>query len=192
MTDDETARGRVLAAADRLFYERGIRAVGMDDVRDAAEISLKRLYRLYPTKERLAQEVLRHRDLDFRRFLAAQIGDLPTPRDRILRIFDVLHDWFREPDFHGCPFINAFGEMRAASDGVTAAVRDQKQALAGLLSELTAAAGAPPSLARQLLVLANGAMVVAAVQNSPAAAIDAKAAASLLLAPYERPTTSPS
>src|SRR5687767_827251 len=65
--DGATAAQQVVAAADRLFYERGIRTVGMDDIRDASGVSLKRLYRLFPAKEELAEEVLRRREAAFLR-----------------------------------------------------------------------------------------------------------------------------
>ncbi len=187
--DDEAARTHLVSTADQLFYERGIRAVGMDDVRDAAGVSLKRLYRLYPTKEQLVEAALRRRDQDFRRSLASYLAALPAPRDKILGVFDFLQDWFREPGYRGCPFINALAEIGTVSDCVTSAVRDQKQAFADLLAGLTDAAGVPPAVGRQLFVLANGAMVVSAVQRTPEAGADARAAAVLVLEEAEHPRT---
>lgn len=60
-------------------------------------------------------------------------------------------------------------------------VRTHKQAVADHLAALVAAAGRPPALAAQLLVLANGAMVTAAIVGSPEPARDARAAAQRLL-----------
>ena len=54
-------RDQVIDAADALFYARGIRAVGMDDVRSSAGVSLKRLYALFAGKEGLVLAVLRKR-----------------------------------------------------------------------------------------------------------------------------------
>jgi AcrR family transcriptional regulator len=177
--DDETAQLNILEATDRLFYEHGIRAVGMDAIRDASGVSLRRLYRLYPAKEELAEAVLRRRAQAFHAALVAHIAGVEPPRERILAVFDFLHGWFSEPDFRGCPFINAFGE--AHGGGVTRAVTDQKGDFERLLDELVAAAGAPPALGRQLLILANGAMVTAAILGTPDAALQAKAAAGALL-----------
>ena len=72
--DDDTARTLVLDAADRLFYEHGIRAVGMDQVRDDSGVSLKRLYKMFPAKEHLAEAVLRRRDQSFQRALAEHVA----------------------------------------------------------------------------------------------------------------------
>jgi AcrR family transcriptional regulator len=177
--DDETAQRRILSASDRLFYENGIRAVGMDAIRDASGVSLKRLYRLYPAKDRLAEAVLRGRADAFREALVAHAARHGSPREQILAIFDFLHDWFSEPDYRGCPFINAFGE--AHRGGVMDSVADQKRDLERVLDDLVAAAGGPATLGRQLLILANGAMVTAAILDAPDAALQAKAAARALL-----------
>ena len=64
--DDESARTQVVEAADRLFYEHGIRAVGMAQIRDASGVSLKRLYQLFPAKDLVAAAALHQRDLAFR------------------------------------------------------------------------------------------------------------------------------
>jgi AcrR family transcriptional regulator len=179
--DDETARGLVLDAADRLFYEHGIRAVGMDQVRDDSGVSLKRLYKMFPAKEQLAEAVLRRRDRAFREALGDYVAALPDDRARLLGLFDFLYDWFSEPDFRGCPFINAFGEMSAVSPSVTAAVTDQKRAFDVFVADLAARAGASRALAEQLFILANGAMVAAAVLQSPEPARQAGTAARVLL-----------
>jgi AcrR family transcriptional regulator len=177
--DDETAQLDILEATDRLFYEHGIRAVGMDAIRDASGVSLKRLYRLYPSKDQLAEAVLRRRADGFQAALAEHTAGLASPREQLLAIFDFLHEWFSTPDYRGCPFINAFGEGHAG--GVMGAVADQKQEFEAFLGELVAAGGGEPALARQLFILANGAMVTAAILRSPDAALDAKAAARALL-----------
>jgi AcrR family transcriptional regulator len=178
--DDESARARVVEAADRLFYEHGIRSVGMAQIRDASGVSLKRLYQLFPAKDLVAAAALHQRDLDFRDALRAYVERLPTPVERILGIFDFLHLWFEEPDFRGCPFVNAYGETAAGADCVLEAVTEQKRALRAFLVDLALAAGRPADLADQLLLLANGAMVTAAMLHDPTAALHAKHAAEQL------------
>ena len=183
--DDATARDLAVDTADRLIYERGIRSVGMDDIRDASGVSLKRLYRLFPTKERLAEAALRHREAAFTASLAARVDAVADPRERLLAVFDHLQAWFDEPDFRGCPFVNAWGEACAVGD-VAAAVADQKRALRAYLDRLVAAVdGLSPALAGQLFILANGAMVAAATLDWPEAAAEARAAAAILLGAAE-------
>jgi AcrR family transcriptional regulator len=183
VTDDTTddAKTRVLDAADALFYRNGIRAVGIDEVRDTSGVSLKRLYRLFPSKEHLAEAVLRRRDVNFQRALTEYIDRFDQPRARLLAVFDFLNDWFCEPDYRGCPFINAYGEMSSSAPFVARAVTDQKQAFHELLEQLAGEAGSPSGVADQLFILTNGAMVTAAVLGSPEPARQAQRAAELVI-----------
>ncbi|MGK5673076.1 TetR/AcrR family transcriptional regulator [Micromonospora sp. URMC 106] len=179
--DHTTAEARLLDAADTLFYERGIQAVGMDAIRSASGVSLKRTYQLFPSKEHLVEAVLRRRDLAIRDALAAYTSARPTPTERVLAVFDYLHDWFGQPDYRGCAFINSFAELGGSSPGVVDIVRTHKRAFADHLAALVAEAGRPPSLAAQLALLANGAMVTAAITGSVEPAREARAAARRLL-----------
>jgi len=179
--DVETAEARLLEAAEQLFNERGIQAVGMDDIRAASGVSLKRLYQVFPAKERLVEAVLRRRDRDVKEALARHTSAHEAPRDRILAVFDYLHLWFSQSDFRGCAFINSFGELGGTSDGVAGIVRQSKQGLRDYLGELVAEAEGPAALADQLVILANGAMATAGILGSPEPARQAQAAAGVLL-----------
>lgn len=182
-TAEEQARARVLDAAEELFYARGVRAVGMDAVRGAAGVSLKRLYQLFPAKDRLVEEFLRRRDHTWRAALVHYADARPTPRTRLLAVFDWLHQWCAEPDFRGCAFINCFAELGGTSPTVAEAARTHKAAVRAYLGELTAAAGvaAPERLADHLALLVEGAITMAALTGSPTPAREARVAAEALL-----------
>ncbi|MFG3437159.1 TetR/AcrR family transcriptional regulator [Nonomuraea sp. NPDC047897] len=179
--DAQTAAARLLDAAAELFYGRGIQAVGMDDIRAASGVSLKRLYQIFPSKESLVDAYLRQRDIRWRRSLESYADAQMTPRDRILAVFDWLHDWFGEADFRGCGFINSFGELGAVSPAVAEIARTHKDAFRRYLGGLVAAAGGEPWLADQVTLLAEGAMTTAAIYGSPEPAHRAKDAARTLL-----------
>jgi AcrR family transcriptional regulator len=176
-----TAEEQILESADALFYERGIQAVGMDLIRQASGVSLKRLYQVFPSKNDLVDAVLRRRDAAVRAAIGQYTAAAASPDDRILAVFDYLDDWFRQPDYRGCAFINSFAELGGTSDSVTDLVRVHKQALADHVTGLISAAGYPQSLAGQLVILANGAMVTAAIADSPEPARQARSAARTLL-----------
>jgi AcrR family transcriptional regulator len=179
--DDTTARRHLVEAADRLFYARGVQAVGMDAVRNEAGVSLKRIYSLFPSKDDLIVAVLEHRRAQWDSGIATSAARAGTAREKLLAIFDFLDAWFREPDFHGCVFINVFGELSAGSESVTGTVRRQKDAFQDYVTGLVREAGAPESLAPQIAILAEGAQTTAAISGSPEAAAQARAAAAPLL-----------
>ncbi len=186
--DHIEAQARLLTAAERLFYARGIHAVGIDDVRAEAGVSLKRLYQLHPSKEHLVAAYLDHRDERWRARLRTHVErHADEPRDRLLAVFDWLGTWFAEPDFRGCAFVNAFGELGGGAPLVLAAVRRHKLAFRDYLLDLARAHTArdPDGLADQLLLLAEGAMTAAAILPGPGRDVAARArraAASLLAA----------
>ncbi|MEV0238369.1 TetR/AcrR family transcriptional regulator [Streptomyces sp. NPDC050674] len=179
--DSAAARERALDAAEELFYGRGVRAVGMDDVRGTSGVSLKRLYQLFPSKEHLVVAYLERRDTRWRGQLAAHVERHGEPRERILAVFDRLGEWFGEPGFRGCAWLNAYGELGAGSVRVAALVRAHKRAFREYLGSLTADAGLPDALAGQLFLLAEGAMVTAGVTGSAGPAAEAREAARRLL-----------
>lgn len=166
---------QVLEAAEALFYDRGIQAVGMDEIRATSGVSLKRLYQLFPSKEALVLGYLERRDKRWRGNLAAYVEDSTEPA--VLAMFDWLHQWFAEPGFRGCAFVNSFGELGATSTGVAAIARHHADELRSYVRGLVAS----DELADQILVLIEGAITLAAVRNDPSVAWPAKAAAKALI-----------
>ncbi|WP_415949909.1 TetR/AcrR family transcriptional regulator [Streptomyces sp. KLOTTS4A1] len=173
------ARTALLDAAEALFYERGIQAVGMDAIRTAAGMPLKRIYGLYATKEDLVVAVLRRRDHRWRASLTAYVEQRTDPRERVLSVFDWLERWFTEPGFRGCAWINAYGELGSTSPGVLAEVRSHKRAFHERIATWVAAASDIPP--EPVCLLAEGAIVTAAITGDARAARDGKAATAALI-----------
>ncbi|CAM5279818.1 TetR/AcrR family transcriptional regulator OS=Streptomyces alboniger OX=132473 GN=CP975_31640 PE=4 SV=1 [Streptomyces alboniger] len=180
--DHAEAEARLLDAAEGLFYERGIQAVGMDQVRTASGVSLKRLYQLFPAKSALVRACLDRRDRRWRTRLATAVEEHPEGTERLLAVYDWLYEWFTEPDFRGCAFINAYGELGAVDPAVAEAVRAHKRAFHDYVAALVASSGHPEPLVGPLVLLAEGAMTTAAISGSPDAAREARRGAARLLA----------
>ena len=180
--DREIAQLQLLDAAEELFYGRGIQSVGMDDIRAASGVSLKRLYQLYPAKEQLVQAYLDRRDRRWRSQLTEYVQTQEAePVARILAVFDWLRAWFGEPDFRGCAWINGYGELGAISEGIAELARTHKEAFRSYLRDLVADAGLPDGLANAVYLLAEGAMVTAGIFRTVEPAEQAKAAARALI-----------
>ena len=181
ITEEQQALDRraLLDTAEDLFYRRGVQAVGMDELRAAAGLPLKRVYRLFPAKEALVVAVLERRDVRWRGDLAAHLDAFTDPRERVLAMFDWLGDWFSRPGFRGCAWVNAHGELGASVPAVAEAARSHKRAFHDQVVELVRAVDA--SAAEAVYLLAEGAIVVAGVTGDPAAAVRARTAAQVLL-----------
>ncbi len=180
--DPRSARERLLAAADELFYADGVHTVGIDRVIERAGVAKATLYSAFGSKDELIRAYLQARHAARRERITRKLARYDTPRDRLLGIFDVLGESFAEPGFRGCAFVNASAEARPGSP--IEEVSDESRAwVRSLLVELGQAAGAadPERLARQLALLYDGATVSARMDRDPGAAAAAHAAAVTLV-----------
>ena len=172
----------MLAAADRLFYAQGVRAVGVDAVAAAAGVTKRTLYYHFPTKDALVAAYLDARDGPTRLAIESTVGVHALPGDRLLAVFDHLAAWFATPTYRGCPFNNAVAEEAGGDAGAIA--RRHKTAVEGWLADQAQLGGArmPRSLGAQLLVLIDGALNGASIFGSSEPAHAARAVAAVLLA----------
>ena len=153
----------VLDVADRLFYERGIAAVGMDDVRDASGVSLRRLYSLYPSKRDLVAAWLDDRHVRWMQWFTDTVDRLTANddanantsgndngnddasgnasgndnyNDPLVATFDALVEWAESPGYRGCAFLNAIAETTEIDDSHRAIVAAHKRSLIDHLTAL--------------------------------------------------------
>jgi AcrR family transcriptional regulator len=156
------ARAAILAAADRLFYREGIRAVGVDTVADEAGITKRTLYYHFPNKEALVAAYLTAQDAKNRPAVTEHAESFgPLPGDRILGVFDAFIAAFDSPDFRGCSFLNAIVETDNSAQSVRDCVVEHKVTVrAWFASQLTqGGASDPDSLAEQMMLLLDGALI---------------------------------
>lgn len=167
-----------------LFYRNGFHATGMDLVAKETGVSKTSIYKHFRTKEDLIVAVLQLRDERFRSWLFGRMDTLgDTPEEQLLAIFDALEEWFCEDNFQGCMFIKASAEFQSQDHAINQHALAHKQFLAERFSEIAQNAGFsnPAELANRLLVLKEGAIVLAAMSHSADAAYHARGAAQILL-----------
>jgi len=178
------AKQRLLEAADRLFYQDGIRSVGIDRVIAEAGVAKMTLYTHFPSKDDLILAVLQYREervLEF--FRSAMERHAARSKNKLRAFFAALQDWFESPGFRGCAFQNAAVELADPAHSATKFVRNHKQRFAEMLRELVeesigkGAAKLGPAIA----LLVEGAIMTAVVQGRPDAAGVARDAALRLL-----------
>jgi AcrR family transcriptional regulator len=184
------ARERLLEAAEALIYAGGIHATGVDAIVREAGAARKSFYTWFESKDALVAAALSRRDERWMRwFVVGTLKHGQTPEAHLLGMFDVLREWFASEDFHGCAFLNASGEIASPDDPIRRVAREHKARLLAFVreqcDELMSARGADrrhaARLARQWLILIDGAIGVALVSGEADAALDARAAAKQLL-----------
>ncbi|WP_375201377.1 TetR/AcrR family transcriptional regulator [Hyphococcus sp.] len=177
-------RDELVQNALKAFYRGGFHAIGMDALAKETGVSKTAMYKHFRTKEELILATLRLRDEQFRNWLVRRVEALAaTPQEQLLAIFDALAEWFREPEFRSCMFIKASSEFQDRSHPIHAASAEHKRLLLVYFQTLTHAAGAqdPDGLARRILLLKEGAIVLAHLHDPEMAAADARAAAQALI-----------
>lgn len=158
------AARRVLEAASRLFYERGIHAVGVDLIAAEAGVTKKTLYDRFGSKEQIVVEYLADRDERWRAFLAGHLdAAAPEPAARVLAVFDALSAWAVRNSPKGCGMVNAHAEIDVAHPA-HAVITGQKQWMLALFTDFAGdVAPEDPDeagrLGRALMLLHEGALV---------------------------------
>lgn len=179
------ARERLLTEASRLFYNRGLRGVGIEAIVEQADVARMTLYNQFGSKDGLIAECLAYLDTRYHDWFVRQVtARTQDPRERLLVIFDVLDDWFRSSTFRGCAFINASVELADPQHPGHEAIVAHKRRTRDYLRELAEDAGARDvvGLSEALMLLIEGAVVTALVERDYEAALRARRTARILLA----------
>jgi AcrR family transcriptional regulator len=177
-----SARERLLAAAEALFYGEGINTVGIDRVIEHAGVAKASLYDCFGSKEGLIQAYLTTRHEARQKLLRERLAQFDDPRERLLSVFDVLAELGPATSFRGCAFIRAHAEAHT-EETVKAICDEARSWMRALFTDLARDAGAadPERMAAQLVLLYDGTAVAAQMDRDPTAAKAARAAAALML-----------
>lgn len=178
------AKDALLEAACQLFYTQGIRGTSVEAILERAGVARQSLYQHFESKDGLAAAFLTLRDERWcgwmNDFVEAASDD---PLERVYALYDFLDDWFSQPDFSGCAFINTAAEYSNPEHPFhVLAARHKARVLADIERLCRAAAlPDPKTLARQLALLMEGAIVTEQVTPGSNAAAAAKGIARILI-----------
>jgi AcrR family transcriptional regulator len=177
------ARDRILDTAFRLFYARGLRAVGVDTIIAESGVAKATFYRHFPAKDDLILAYLDKVDLVWTAQLehAARAAG-PDPGDQLVGLFDALTTACRRPGYRGCAFINAAAETAPGSPVHDRTVAHKQRVLVWI-RDLAQRAGAPDpdQLARALTLLLDGGLASGALDADPNSPQTARATAAVLV-----------
>ena len=155
-------RARILETACTLFYQHGVRAVGVDLVVEKAGVAKTSLYRHFGTKDDLVAAFLKREDEDFwgtwDRVARQHADDAAAELDAHL-------EWIGEragrPNYRGCPQINVAAEFPEVDHPARKVAATHKRKMRQRLKSIAERLGVARTdeLAGQLSLLINGAFV---------------------------------
>ena len=180
---DTPAGERILVAASALFYERGIRGVGVDLIADQAGVTKKTLYDRFGSKDALVAAYLTRRHERWATWFGRRLAERgATGVEQVLVALEVAEEW-ADDNVRGCAFVNAHGEIGATDHPGNAVILADKQYMLAEFQRLLRDAGHPDAerLGEQVHLLYEGAMVAHTTRAQPDAFGAARAAVRALL-----------
>lgn len=184
----------IVDTATRLFAEDGYHAVGIDRIIKESGVAKMTMYRNFPSKDDLVSEVLAQRTHSTLASMADAVSRKEAPLDRLHEVFAWHERWFKSRDFTGCMFVGAIAEFRSQPGEIMRTSIAQKTGLRlflqNLLLEVVPRASAG-RLARQLVMLLDGATLSAVTGDRKGAASEAWDAASKLVAAEQAESPEP-
>ena len=137
------AKSRILETANELFYDEGIRSVGIDRLIGASTVTKATFYKHYGSKDRLVAEYVHHRH----RLAAEHVWDVAERHDDLEEYMrELLRQALEQvshPGFRGCPFLKAASEFTDPTHPVRRAVESHREWTNFFMAELLREAGHP-------------------------------------------------
>lgn len=164
-------RQRILDAANELFYNHGIRATSADRIIEQVGLTKVTFYRHFRTKSDLVVAYLQQQSAAEQGWIRSTVHD-GDPLATARAIAAGIGAASCSPGFRGCAFINAAAEYPDTQDPVRLAVDAHRAWILEFFAEIAAQAGASDveSVAQQLMILRDGAMVNGYLGDSAAVA----------------------
>lgn len=128
----------LIETAVGLFYDKGIHAVGINEIINSSGIAKRTLYHHFDSKEALIMECLTYRDEKFISWFVSKIEEVSPGKEAIFNIFNGLDQWFNDQaaplqHFRGCFFINSTAEYSDAESGIFKICQQHKQKIRHLI-----------------------------------------------------------
>ena len=162
LKSEASARERILATADELFYREGINATGVDTVVERSGVSKTSLYRVFPSKDALIAAFAAEKDRLFwawwDRIEEQHAGD---PRALLEALLSGIAQRIRRPGYRGCPFLNLATEFPDDNHPGRVVARGNKEEMRARLAVILGKLGVrdPNRTASQIALIINGALV---------------------------------
>lgn len=163
-------RERILLTAHDLFYRDGLRATGIDRIIAESGVAKLTFYRCFPSKDELIRTFLDYRHERWMAWFVDALGRYgAVAGGGLAPLVPALAEWFADPLFRGCAFINAIAEVGASQPAITQIVQNHKQDMQQVIAGLLPAGPAQQAIASAAALAIDGAIVRAQIEGGEAA-----------------------
>lgn len=164
------ARERILVTAHELFYRDGLRATGVDRIIAESGVAKLTFYRHFPSKDELIRTFLDYRHQRWMAWFVDALGRHgAVPGGGLVPLQEAMAEWFSEPAFRGCAFINAVAEVGGTLPGVVQIAQRHKQDMRQIIADLLPAGPGQATMAGAAALAVDGAIVRAQMEDAKSA-----------------------
>lgn len=161
-TTELSARERILRTAHDLFYRDGVRATGIDKVIAEAGVTKVTFYRHFPSKNDLIRAYLDYRhELWINWFIDALTRHGATSGQGLNALVPTMEEWFNNPIYRGCAFINTVSELGCVLPDVLEISSRHKQDMTDVIAGLLPETPDRVAIANAAAIAVDGAIVKA-------------------------------
>ncbi|MGZ4960172.1 MAG: TetR/AcrR family transcriptional regulator [Methylomonas sp.] len=181
------ARERILLAAHDLFYRDGIRATGVDKIIAESGVTKVTFYRHFPGKNDLIRAFLEYRHRLWMDWFADSLRRHGAkPAGGLVPLLSAMEEWFRNPVYRGCAFINTVAELGGVLPDVVDISSKHKQDMVQVIAGLLPNGESRLRLADAAAIAIDGAIVRAQLESKTANDKTSLQSLAVLLAALER------
>ena len=159
--DKLPVKKRILITTDKLFYEQGYRATGINQIIKEAKVAKASFYQHFPSKEELCREYLEQRSIKSNARQKSYITQGDTPAERVCNLFKNISANAKASNFHGCPFLNIAAEINEHESAIRQVVKEHKSRLIALIRNELQDYPDTDSLAEMVYIVYEGATIAA-------------------------------
>jgi len=177
-------REEIIRRAFKIFYDEGFHATGVDSLLADSGISKRTLYKYFHSKEELIAAIVEHyQKVLFEDVPKEMLKRSNDPKEQILYLFDQKREEFESRNYNGCFAVNAKLEFEGKNKQIEGACKSLYEKLEEFVAALCLKAECkdPKKVARQIMILFEGAVVLGQMHHDPSIPETAKKMARELL-----------
>lgn len=144
-----TTKEKIASCLEQTFADQGFAKPGVAELKVSAGVSLRTLYRYFPSKEAMVTGALDYRHLRYVAFLSE--GESQPGKDSIFHLFHRLAEWMKVYAPNGCLSLNALAAYPGSEEIRNATKRHKKEIL-----HMMRRRSGRPELADELFLLHEG------------------------------------
>ena len=161
---------RIIETASKLFYSEGYNQTGINQIIAEANVAKASMYQHFRSKEDVAVAYLDRRHYWWMKQLSDFVSHKKSAKQKVIGSFDFLNQWLSDVGFRGCGFQNIICDLPKDHIKVKRKVLYHKNELLEWLYELLQEEKhytdkKARQLAKEVIVLIEGAIILSQIQK---------------------------